>query len=379
MRTTTIGLLAMMGVIALLAGCGEKKMAVTQYPEFYTSDLKVVAVVPFQSEARDRRAGAIVSETFARALQQNGTYKVFKQDDLKAIMDQQDIEIFAGTGDASATAARFRGKEVQALIVGAVTMYEVSRDVQHHSEPVMSTDRQGRRYQSGTRNYTVTRIEATVSVSAAMIRVSDGTQIHATSMATGKAEEVGERVRRDQHECLRVATEDAVNQLVEQFAVVNKEVSIGKDAIRLARSGAGGQRNFTDKFSVNDRRATLVVTLPDSCDRNAFSWVICRDKGDIELDGDSFVWSRSAGRGGMTWEIVPAQIAQDGGGAGSYVAQLLSGQSVVATRKFKLEKPKDKDQRGGPTGQFERPQRGGRGGGGDDAEMRGRGDAERRR
>ena len=376
MRTTTICLLAMMGV-AFLAGCGEKKMAITQYPEFYTSDLKAIAVVPFQSEARNPRAGAIVSETFARALQQNGTYKVFKQNDLKAIMDQQDIEIFAGTGDASQAAASFRpGGKVQALMVGTVTMYEVSRDEQPRSDPVYGTDRQGRRVQTGWRNYTVTRIEATVSVSAALIRVSDGTQIHATSMATGKAEEVGELVRRDQHECLRVATEDAVNQLVEQFAVVNKEVSIGKDAIRLARSGAGGQRNFTDKFSVNDRSALLVVTLPNSCDRNAFQWVICRDKGDNELDGDSFLWTRDAGRGGMTWDIVPAQIAQDGGGAGNYTAQLLSGTSVVATRKFKLEKAKDKDQRGGSTGRIERPQRGGRGA--DDAETRGRGDAERR-
>jgi len=360
MRVTTL-CLTMMVVIACLSGCGEKKVMVTQYPEFYTEDLRSIAVVPFESKTRDSRAGAIVSDVFARELQRNQTYKVFHQSDLKAMMDQQDLEIFAGTGDAAAAASRFRaGGQVQALMVGTVTMYEVSRQEQRRSEPVYGTDRNGRRVQTGTRSYTVTRIEATVSVSAAMIRVLDGTQIHATGMEVGKAVEEGENIRRDQHECLRVATAQAVGKLVEQFAVVNKNVALGKDAVRLARGGAGGQRIFTDRFSAADRRATLVVSLPVSCDRNAFRWLICRDKGDVDLDGDSFVWTRAAGREGLSWEICPAQIAQDGGGPGSYMVQLLSGNEVVHTRKFKIDKPNKGSP--GSSGRLERPARGSRGG-----------------
>jgi len=352
----------MLGVSVFLIGCGEKKMTITQYPEFYTEDLRSIAVVPFQSMSRDPRAGTIVSDVFARTLQQNGTYTVFNQSDLKAMMDQQDLEIFAGTGDAAAAAARFKpGGRVQALMVGTVTMYEVSRVDTPQSETLYTTNNRGQRVPAGVRHFTVTRIEATVSVSAALIRVSDGTQIHATGMEAGKAVEEGESIRRDQHECLRVATAEAVAKLVEQFAVVRKDIGVGKDSVRLAREGVGGQRNFTDKFSSEDRAATLVVNLPVSCDRNAFRWLICRDKGDVELDGDSFIWTRRAARdGGMSWDINPAQLAQDGGGPGSYTVQLLSGREAVVTRKFKIDKPKTPGQ--GPAGRMERPARGGRGG-----------------
>jgi len=357
----------MLGAGAWMGGCGEKKMIVTQYPEFYTEDLQTVAVVPFRSMARDPQAGERVSEIFARSLQRNNTYKVFAQNDLQAMLTQQDLEIFAGTGDAASAAARFKpGGQIQALMVGTVTMYDVTRDDQRHQEPVYSTDRNGRRYQSSTRTYTVTRIEATVSVSAALIRVSDGTQLHATSMETGKAIEEGERIQRNETECLRVATQQAVSKLVEQFAVVNKELRVDKNAVRLARDGMGGVRNFTDKFSTTDASAQLVVDLPVSCDRNEFRWLICRDKGQTELDADTFVWTREAARsGGMMWDICPAQLAQDGGGPGSVTVQLINGREVVLTKKFKIDAPKGQDT--SASRRYERPSRdgdrGGRSGG----------------
>jgi len=346
--------LALVCVTVHVAGCGEKPMAITQYPEFYTEDLKTIAVVPFRSEASDRRAGGRITERFTRDLQQNGTYNVFSHNDLQAMMDQQDLEIFAGTGDASAAAASFRpGGKVQALLVGTVTMYEATRDVQTHYEPVYGTDRHGNRVQTGTRSRNITRIEAVVSISAALIRVSDGTQIHAAT-ETGRASENSENPRRDQLGCLEAATEQAVGRLVEQFGVVRKDVRPGKNAIRFARSGMGGTRNFADRFSSNDATALLVVTLPESCDRNAFRWLICRTKGDVELDSDDFVWDRGSSRGGMTWEICPAQLAADGGGPGSYTAQLISGHDVVMSRKFTIDKPKGE---GGQPARTEKPKR----------------------
>jgi len=342
MRTTTYGL-AVFGVCACLAGCGEKKITIAQVPPFYNENLKAIAVVPFQSLVDDGRAGEIVSEEFARALQKNNTYRVFAQNDLKAIMDQQDIEIFASTGNTAVTAARFRGVGAQAVMVGSVTMYATSREEQKRriSIPLILPAGGYSASYAGSfdHRYTKTFIEATVSVSVALIRVSDGTQIYAAT-ETGRASERSSNPKRDENACLRDATAEAVGKLLEQFAMVSKDVKIGSKAIGLGRDGLGGTRKTVDRLSAGDSRALLILELPVPCDRNTFRWLICRKGGDCELDGETFVWDReeSAREGGMVWDICPAQLARDGGGPGTYTVQLIRGREIVVTKDFRIDK-----------------------------------------
>ncbi|HUU91061.1 MAG TPA: hypothetical protein VM238_07610, partial [Phycisphaerae bacterium] len=55
-----------------LGGC-TKKIVVTQYPSFYTPQLKSIVVVPFQNGTRDPAAGQVMADKFATALMANGT------------------------------------------------------------------------------------------------------------------------------------------------------------------------------------------------------------------------------------------------------------------------------------------------------------------
>ena len=152
------------------------------------------------------------------------------------------------------------------------------------------------------------------------------------------------------------ATEQAVKKLVARFAAKDIEVKLGGGALRLARDGMGGTRTYIGKVSVDDSRALLVMDMPAPCDWNSFSWRISRANGNRELDGGTFVWSRDAARdGGMEWDINPAQLAQDGGGPGSYTVRLIHGREAVLTKTFKIEKSKRKN----APDRMERPVRGG--------------------
>ena len=325
----------------VLAGCGTK-IKVYQYPEFYTEDLKTIAIVPFKSMSDNQHSGAIVSETLARALQQNNTYQVFAHNDLKAMVDQKDLDVFSGTGDASAAAAKFKpGGKVQALMVGDVSTYTCSRSVQHRSEPVYQYDRNGNRIPVGQREYDYTRIEATVAVSAALIRVSDGTQIHATQMETGKAIEEGELPQRDQAECLRAATEQAVAKLVATFAVVPVEVTVAKNAFCMATDQYDNKWNYVTRFTTDDTKAFVVVNLPLPCDRNPFKWTIVRENDRRDLAGCDFKWDRTwSAQNGKGFEFSPAKIAEMGQGPGNYMIKLYSGREVALTQKFTIDASK---------------------------------------
>ncbi|RPI60904.1 MAG: hypothetical protein EHM48_06495, partial [Planctomycetaceae bacterium] len=70
------GLLLLLAATALVGGCS-RKITITQYPEFWTEDLRTIAVVPFRCTEGNRQAGDAVSEQFARAMAYNRTYSVF--------------------------------------------------------------------------------------------------------------------------------------------------------------------------------------------------------------------------------------------------------------------------------------------------------------
>lgn len=331
--------LVLLASLMTAAGCGTK-IKVNQYPQFYSESLRAIAVVPFRSAAKDPNAGTVISENLARAMMQNNTYRVFSHNDLAALMDQQDLMVYASSGDATAAASKLKpGGKVQAMLVGTVTLYDHTSSTQQRQDPQYTYDDKGRQQFAGYRTYAYTRNEATVAVSAALIRVSDGTQIHATAEAVGRDNCQGEVPARDRFECLRRATAAAVNKMVEEFAVTIKEVGVGSKNFRPAIENYDNQWKWADRFSEQDEKMYLVLTLPPSCDRNVFRIVIVRQDQREELASVEINYERNWADGGKGFEFSPKDLASKHG-PGSYQAKLYHGKTPVIVQKFKIETPR---------------------------------------
>lgn len=326
-----------LGAVVVAAGCS-KPVRIKQYPAFWTPELQTLAVVPFRTACQDQNAGTVVSENFTRALQGNGTYRVMSHGDLGALMDQKDLDIFARGADAAAAAAKFRplGK-VQGLMVGTVTLYNCTSNTQQRSDPQYVYDNQGRAIPAGNRVYSYTRNEATVAVSAAMIRVKDGTQIHATGEAQGHYYSQGEVPSADQYECLRRATQQAVAQLVDEFAVTDKLVKIGPKNFQVASEYYDGKYTYTNRFGAGDKKMLVVLQLPQACDRNHFRIAIVRENDRKDLAETAVTWDRQWSGRGQAFEFDPSEIAKSGGGPGIYLVKLYAGPDPIVIQKIKIQ------------------------------------------
>jgi hypothetical protein len=332
--------LALVLASAALAGCS-KTITITQYPVFYKPELKTLAVVPFRNASHDRNAGSAVADHLSAALMSNGTYQVFNRADVKSLLDEHDLQIAFG-GNAGAAAAKFKkmGK-VQAMLTGTVTTYAATTHTETKQVPQYNYDRNGNRYFTGAYETEIfTRNEANVVVSAALIRVSDGTTIYATPEAvhgtcvseTGFG---GSPPDRDQNACLAAATNDAVQQLVLQFAVCRVDIKVdpSKD-FRTASDLYDKKFDYTDKFGVDDEQVLVVLKLPAARDRNRFRIVIVHQDEREPVASLDIVWSRDNGSFGYAFS--PKEIVAHGG-PGKYTAKFYSGPEPAMTHDFTIE------------------------------------------
>jgi len=316
------------------AGCSAK-VAIVQYPPFYTPELKTIAVVPFRNQSTAKNAGAIVADKLAAALMANGAYKVFNRNDLKALMDENDLKI-ALAGDASAAATTFRKHtSVQAILTGSVTTFSATTNKQQRRDPIYATSRQGRRYIQGYRTYVHTRNEANVSVTATLIRVSDGSTIYATPQPVwARVASQGSPPRKDPFACCAEAADSVVRQLLVQFAPIRKTIKVNRDkALRTASELYDNKWTFVDDFSPEDEKMYVVLALPPSCHRNRFRLVIVRKGQRQELAAQDVVWNRKYKGFGYTFS--PKQIAAKGG-PGEYEVKFYSGPEPVIIRPFNI-------------------------------------------
>ncbi len=334
--TRRIVAVAMLAVaFSTVAGCS-KKIWVVQTPDFYTPDLKTIAVASFRNQTDHRGAGDIISDKVAAGLMANGTYRVFNRNDLKTLLDEQDLQIALGS-DAEAAAGQLQKLEnVQALLVGTVTTYSATTDSQPKQDPLYNYDAQGNMYLSGYKTYVWTRNEGNVSVIANLIRTRDGTTIAATSEpAWARHWDEGTPAKRDCHACLADAADDVARQLVECFAPVRKQVKISeRDSIRTASELYDNKWTFTDSFSAGDKEMFVVVELPPVCDRNNFKLVIVRKDGREDLATKDIRWSKEHKSFGYAFN--PSEIAAKGGGAGKYEVKFYSGPEPVIRREFRI-------------------------------------------
>ncbi len=329
---------------ASVPGC-TKKMTITQYPEWWTPEMEnvAIAVVPFRNQTNDSRAAEILSDELANALRANGrTYRsVFNRNDLRTVLDQQDLQ--QALSDNANLAAQMRGDatlDVTAILVGTVTTYACTTRSEHRVEPQTIYDNKGNAIGVSNKQYTHTRNEGNVTATAALVRVTDGSTIYATSTpATWQAYAEGSPPSADQYACLADARRNVVQQLLAQFAVTLQEIEVKeKDAFRTARDLYDNQWEWANKFTTADEKAFIVTTLPVCCDRNRFRITIVREDQRQDLWETDLTWSREFGGRGL--EFSPAEIARKGGGAGNYVAKFYSGSEPKLTCKFKIEQPK---------------------------------------
>jgi hypothetical protein len=334
-KVSYVGVLVLATALSMLTGCS-KTISVIQTPDFYSPDLKTVAVAPFRNQTSHQGAGDIISDKVSACLVGNGTYKVFNRNDLKAVMDEKDLQIALGSDAAASAAQRQKLTNVQAILVGTVATYDSTSNSQPRQDPIYAFDSRGNMYISGYRNYVWTRNEGNVSVTANLIRVSDGTVIATTArppMSQAWAE--GSPPSKDPHACLAEASDGVAVQLVEWFAPVRKQVKIdATNTIRLASELYDNRWTFQDTYKVGDKKMFVVVELPPVCDRNQFRLTIVRKEGRTDLAERDIRWSKEHKSFGYDFD--PSEIAAKGGGPGDYEVKFYSGPEPVLRRAFRI-------------------------------------------
>jgi hypothetical protein len=326
--------LALLSGLALAGGCGEK-MWITQSPDFYTTELKSIAVATFRNQTNWRGAGEIIADKLASSLVANGSYKVFNRNDLKTVMDESDLQLALGGDSAAAPEKLKKLTQVQAILVGTVTTYAATTNSQNRQDPVYATDRRGNSYVAGYRTYVWTRNEGNVSVTAALIRVSDGTTIYATpEPAWARVWAEGSPPKKDGHACVAEAADGVSSRLVETFAPVRKQIEVNPaKALRTATELYDNKWTYSDSFKATDEKMFVVVALPASCDRNRFRLAVVRKGQREDLASQDMQWDKR--HSGFGYAFSPKQIA-DKAGPGDYEVKFYSGPEPVMRHAFRI-------------------------------------------
>lgn len=319
---------------AVLGGCA-KKLTVLQYPEYYDPAVKTLAVLPFTNQTSAPKAGQVMAERLAEALRANGTYQVL-------------------TGLGTLSTSGPSAPQAQAMLTGTVHEYSSGSQVlgyvadypNYYYSPYYDGYyyyRRGRYYggwgggywgYGPVRMYLDARNEGHVSVSVRLTS-SDGKALFAmdrparVSIVSG-----GTPPELSPQDCLFRASEMAVNKLVEQLAIMPRTVKIdpGK-AMRIGSARIGGGWKYEDRFSADDQKMFVVLSLPPLADRNTFVLEVRRKDGSGVLAGQEFVWS--AQRGVMGVELNPSRIYA-AGGEGSYEVAFVSQGKEVMRKTFHI-------------------------------------------
>lgn len=222
-----------------------------------------------------------------------------------------------------------------------MTSYAATTRDEPKRDPQYGYDRAGNWTVVGYQNWVQTTNQATVVVTAAMLRVGSGGTIHATaapvtSTMTSVSTQWGPP-KLDPHACLAAATADAVAKLVEEFAVVSKTISVDPTkAFRTASDYYDGKYTFTSTFKASDAKMLSVVSLPACCDRNRFRITVVRKDSREDLVQVPIVWSRDWGDT-HAFELSPKDIAAKGGGAGDYDVKFYSGEEPIFVNRITIQ------------------------------------------
>lgn len=323
-------------VACAAAGCG-KKMIISQVPPFWDESLKTIAVVPFRSHMDGGVAGRMIADELAACLQANGTYHVYNRNDLQTLMNEHDLQMALSDDPAVAAQGLKKLGKVQALLVGNVADYRGDTQRQRKQDPVYGYTAEGAMYVSGYRTYDYITNSAVVSASATLIRVDDGSTIHATPAWNSRPNSQGENPRYSPADCLNIARNNVVASLLAEFAITRQEITIDPaKAFRTATEMYDNKWYYSERFKPTCEKMFVVVALPANCDRNRFNVTIIREGERQVLAEQPLVWSRNNSDKGHGLEFCPRDIAAKGGGNGAYVAKFYSGPEPIMEHKFTI-------------------------------------------
>jgi hypothetical protein len=181
-----------------------------------------------------------------------------------------------------------------------------------------------------------TRNEANVTVTATLIRVSDGSTIYATpEPAWARVAAEGSPPKKDSQACASEAASLVAANLVSTFAPTRREIKVDENkALRTASELYDNKWTYQDTFQQTDEKMFVVVALPSSCDRNRFRVTIIRKGERQDLASLDIQWDKK--HGGFGYLFSPKDIAAKGGGAGEYEVKFYSGPEPIMRRAFRI-------------------------------------------
>ena len=329
-----------LGVILCLAvsGCA-KKFNVCLFPHFYDPQLKMLAVAEFQSNSPSPIPGKQFAHRLAVALVRNGTYMVSEPVEPLGGYDDPQIDAMVDKLAGKAQAVIIGGHEVE-VYAGYPFRGGISFGVGGFSHGSRYGGHGGRwTWDDYFDGYYVNSV--IVRTWASMIALPSGDEIHSTPNIEVIVEDDPWPAGDSIEELVDRALTEAADRLVEQFAIVSKQIEVNpREALRTADARTDHGWRFTDDFSSTADEMFIVLTLPDEADRNTFEVVIRRDddKSKRTLTGAAIVWDRRDEELVLTFS--PKRIAEAGGGTGEYRAVFNSQGKEVFNRDFDIRAPK---------------------------------------
>jgi hypothetical protein len=235
---------------------------------------------------------------------------------------------------------------VQAVLVGTVNTYAATKrdEPRFEQTPIYQYNPSTQQmYIAGynKRRYTFTRNEANVAVTAALIRISDGSPIYATSSPIlGNFWAQGSPPQYDPYACLNLAVGQVVNQLVNTFAVTRHMIKVKEsEDCRTATELYDNRWLWQDNFKVTDEKAYVVVKLPAICDRNRFRLAIIRKGERKDILSEDIVWKAlDANFTQNGYLFSPKELVRLAGGPGEFEAKFYSGPEPIMRRTFRVKK-----------------------------------------
>jgi hypothetical protein len=325
----------LLAAVCCFTGC-TKTIEISHYPSFYTTGLKSVAVLPFDNDTLNVRAGQYVTERLVKSLRINGTYKIAGPNQLAARLGVEQLKKLPAFDRQAA--ARLIGKleNTQAFIIGTVTTftsagYNYRWRSRGYGYPWYVYDPYWR-YPTNYYTHNEGRVRAHVS----MVLISNGSIVSETPVRLSKTVfSDGDPPYMTSDECLVEAARHIVDRIVDRFAIVRRRVKVplGK-ALRTADGRDGGKLQLTDRFDADSKGIHAVVSLPPACNGNRFRLEVIKAGRSEVLVHNEFVWSNRQ----KEYEFVftPRELGESPAGQ-TFVITLYSEFEPIKSQKITIK------------------------------------------
>jgi hypothetical protein len=355
-------LVVALAILTCLAGGCSETITLADYPDFYERSLTRIGVVPFGTSDAEPSAGRVMAAGLARALRANGTYRtVVGPGELQGPTSPD-----AAAADEAALIDRARQRDCHAVIAGVVTSYATFRDRYtdvsvgggvstgvsggYGANPYDWPDDDpmwGRPglwgaypygHWSSVRVATYVRNEADVAVTARLIDLRSGQVLHAIDEPLGVAiASEGNPPRLSVREALADARQRLIDRLLDEFAVVDKEIEIQPDKVLRLAARKGDDYADTTDFAPDSSEMFVLLDLPTLAHRNELRLIVTVAGRDDPLLGETVTWQREWTGQGRVFQFSPAEIHRLGQGADDYTVKLRRNGEVLLEKDFEIE------------------------------------------